>query len=190
MKQATVRQLIPALTLPAAVAASLAAAPGLDGWMGAMLAALMLAIAASDLRRYTIPDELTATAALLALLRAGLAGPDAGWGSVLRAAGTGLAVTATLLALMALYRWWRGRDGMGLGDVKLAGTAAAWLGLTTLFVVIEMAALSALGAYLLNGAIRRRPLKAHAFLPFGVFLAPSIWLGWLLEALIDGHPLF
>jgi leader peptidase (prepilin peptidase)/N-methyltransferase len=38
-----------------------------------------------------------------------------------------LAVALPLVALMAGYRSWRGRDGLGLGDIKLAGTAGAWL---------------------------------------------------------------
>jgi leader peptidase (prepilin peptidase)/N-methyltransferase len=43
--------------------------------------------------------------------------------------------------------------------------------------------LSALGAYAVNAYLSRRPWKATAFLPFGLFLAPAIWLGWLAEAL-------
>jgi hypothetical protein len=62
----TGRQILLSLTLLAAVVTSLVAAPGPDGLMGALLAALMLAIAASDFRRYIIPDELTAAAAALA----------------------------------------------------------------------------------------------------------------------------
>jgi leader peptidase (prepilin peptidase) / N-methyltransferase len=186
----TGRQIFLSLTLLAAVVGSLVAAPGPDGLTGALLAALMLAIAASDFRRYIIPDQLTAAAAALALLRAGTIGPEAGWEAVLWAAGRVLAVAVPLLALMAAYRRWRGRDGLGLGDIKLAGVAGAWLGLTTLFAVVELATLSALGAYFLTGAIRRRPLKATAFLPFGLFLAPAIWLGWLLEALLDWYSLF
>ncbi len=83
------------------------------------------------------------------------------------------------------YRRWRGRDGLGLGDVKLAGVAGAWLGFVTVFAVIELAALSALGAYVINGLLRKRPMKATAFLPFGLFLAPAIWIGWLAEALLN-----
>lgn len=184
------RQTLLGLTLLAAVAVSLAAAPGPDGLAGAFLAALMLAIAASDLGRYIIPNELTAAAAALALLRAGTIGPEAGWEAVLWAVGRALAVTLPLLALMAAYRRWRGRDGLGLGDIKLAGVAGAWLGLATLFAVVELATLAALGAYLLAAAIRRRPLKATAFLPFGLFLAPAIWLGWLAEALVDWYSWF
>jgi leader peptidase (prepilin peptidase)/N-methyltransferase len=36
-----------------------------------------------------------------------------------------------------------------------------------------------------SGAINKRPLKATAFLPFGLFLAPAIWIGWLIEAFLS-----
>jgi leader peptidase (prepilin peptidase)/N-methyltransferase len=178
------RQIILSLTLLAAVGASLAAAPGPEGVLGAFLGALVLAIAISDFRRYIIPNELTGAAVVLALLRAGTVGPEAGWEAVLWAAGRALAIALPFLALMAGYRWWRGRDGLGLGDVKLAAVAGAWLGLITVFAVVELATLSALGAYFAAGGIRKRPMKATAFLPFGLFLAPAIWLGWLAEAIL------
>ena len=68
--------------------------------------------------------------------------------------------------------------------VLLAAVAGAWLGFVTVFAVIELATLSALGAYVASGYLRKRPLKATAFLPFGLFLAPAIWIGWLAEALL------
>jgi leader peptidase (prepilin peptidase)/N-methyltransferase len=179
------QQLFLGLVLVAAVAASLVAAPGPDGLSGAFLAALMLAIAVTDGRRYIIPNQLTGAAMALALLRAGLIGPDADWRAVVWAGLRAAAVAAPLMLLMAGYRRWRGRDGLGLGDIKLAAVAGAWLALVTVFAVIEIAALAALGAYILNGALRKRPLRATAFLPFGLFLAPAIWLGWLVEALLS-----
>jgi leader peptidase (prepilin peptidase) / N-methyltransferase len=178
------RQAILGLTLLAMVAASLVAAPGPDGLLGAFLGALMLAIAATDTRRYIIPNELTGAAVALALLRAGTVGPGAGWEGLVWAAGRALAITLPFLALMALYRWWRHRDGLGLGDIKLAAVAGAWLGLVTVFAVVELATLTALGAYFLNAKITGRPLKTTAFLPFGSFLAPAIWLGWLAETML------
>src|SRR5882724_3428034 len=181
----TGRQALVSLTLLAAVAASLAAAPGPDGMLGAFLGALMLAIAVSDFRRYIIPNELTGAALGLALLRAATIGPEAGWDGLSWAAGRALAIALPFLALMMGYRWWRGRDGLGLGDIKLAGVAGAWLGFVTVFAVVELATLAALGAYFLTGAIRKRPFKATAILPFGVFLAPAIWFGWLAEALLN-----
>ena len=78
------RQAVLSLTLLTAVAASLIAAPGADGLFGALLAALMLAVAIADADRYIIPNELTGAAIALALLRAGMVGPDAGWEGILR----------------------------------------------------------------------------------------------------------
>jgi leader peptidase (prepilin peptidase) / N-methyltransferase len=172
-------------TLLAATIGSLLVAPGPDGLLGALLAALMLAIAVTDSRRYIIPNELTGAAVALGLFRAGWVGPDADLYAVMWAALRAAAVTLPLLALMAGYRRWRGRDGLGLGDVKLAAAAGAWLGWVTIFAVIELATLSALGAYVANGYWRSRPLRATAFLPFGAFLAPAIWIGWLAEALLN-----
>jgi leader peptidase (prepilin peptidase)/N-methyltransferase len=167
-----------------AVGVSLLASPGADGLFGAFLSLLMSATAIIDSRRYIIPNELTAAAFALALLRAGSIGPDADWLGVIWAALRAGAIAVPFLTLMIGYRRWRGRDGLGLGDVKLAAVAGAWLGWTTIFAVIELATLAALGAYFVNGYFRKRPLKATAFLPFGLFLAPAIWLGWLIEALL------
>ena len=167
------------------MAASLVAVPGADGLFGALLAALMLAIAVIDSGRYVIPNELTGAAAVLALLRAGFVGPEADWHAVIWAIFRAAAVALPLLLLMVGYRRWRGRDGLGLGDVKLAAVAGAWLGFVTIFAVIELAALSALAAYAVSAYLGKRPLRATAFLPFGAFLAPAIWIGWLAEALLN-----
>jgi leader peptidase (prepilin peptidase) / N-methyltransferase len=172
------------VALVAVVCGSLAASAGADGLSGALLGALMLAIAVTDFRRYIIPNELTAAAVTLGLLRAGLVGPDADWTTALQAASRAIVITLPLLAMMIGYRRWRGRDGLGLGDVKLAAVAGAWLGWTTIFAVIEVAALAALGVYFINARARKRPLKTTEFLPFGSFLAPAIWIGWLAEAML------
>jgi leader peptidase (prepilin peptidase) / N-methyltransferase len=179
-----VRQVFLSLVLIAAVAGSLLAAPGLDGLLGAFLAALMLAVAIVDSRRFIIPNELTAAAVALALFRAGAVGPEADLRAVMWAGLRALAVAVPLLVLMIGYRRWRGRDGLGLGDVKLAAVAGGWLGFVTIFAVIELAALSALGAYVISEYLRKRPLKRTAFLPFGLFLAPAIWIGWLAEVIL------
>lgn len=166
----------------AAVGVSLVASPGADGLFGAFLGLLMSAIAVTDNSRYIIPNELTAAAFALALLRAGTVGPDADWFGVVWAALRSAAIALPFLALMLGYRRWRGRDGLGLGDIKLAAVAGAWLSFATIFAVIELAALSALAAYFINARLRKRPPKATEFLPFGLFLAPAIWIGWLIEA--------
>jgi len=173
--------LVLSLALLVAVFASLVTAPGAEGLYGAFLAALMLAIAANDARHYLIPNELTGAAFALALLRAAAFVPDIGAEALLWPVVRAVAVALPLLLLMLAYRYWRGRDGLGLGDVKLAAVAGAWLDLTTVTAVIELAALLAIGAYVANAALQRKPLRGTAFLPFGLFLAPSIWIGWLGE---------
>jgi leader peptidase (prepilin peptidase)/N-methyltransferase len=174
-----------------AVVASLAAAPGFAGMLGAALALDVLAIAVIDARRFIIPDELTLAALALGMVNAGLdAWPD-GWGAVLVSIGAALLRGAVLaggfLALRALYARLRGREGIGLGDVKLAGVAGVWLAWTTIPVAVEIAALAALAVYVVRQLAGGRVMSATARMPFGLFLAPAIWLGWLLEATLFGR---
>lgn len=166
------------------VLASLMIAPGADGLLGAYLATLMFAIAYNDARHYLIPNELTAAAFGLALLRAGVTMPNSSASSMLWMVFRAFAVALPLLLLLLFYRHWRGREGLGLGDVKLGAVAGAWLELPTAAAVIELAALSAIAAYIANAAMQRRSLRATAFLPFGLFMAPAIWIGWLSEQLL------
>jgi leader peptidase (prepilin peptidase)/N-methyltransferase len=158
--------------------------PGVNGMVGAALALLMMAIAATDARSYIIPDELTAIGLALAFLHAGLQSPDAMMAGLMLAAGRGTILAAAFWALRAAYRWLRGRDGLGLGDVKLAGVAGSWLGWGTMPIVIEIAALAGLALYAVRQYGLGRPLRATGRLPFGAFFAPAIWFGWLLEIVL------
>jgi leader peptidase (prepilin peptidase)/N-methyltransferase len=175
----------------ATVAASVAVAPGVPGVLGAALGLVMLAIAAIDARRFIIPDELTAVGLTLALVNAGLdAWPDP-WSAILAGIGMaalrGAVLAAAFLALRALYYRVRRREGIGLGDVKLAGVAGAWLQWATIPVAIEIAALAALALYTVRQVAGGHVMTATARLPFGLFLAPAIWLGWVLEATLLGR---
>jgi len=171
-----------------AVAASLVLAPDWRGAAGAGLALLMVTIAAVDARRFIIPDELSAAALALGFVYAMAEDADA-WGqalawSVLRGAVPALA----FLAVRAFYRRLRGREGIGLGDVKLAGVAGVWLDWSIIPVAIEIAAVSALGAYLIQHLCFGRAIGPATRMPFGLFLAPAIWIGWLLETTVLACP--
>ena len=96
---------------------------------------------------------------------------------MVRAAVLGLA----FLALRALYLRIRGREGIGLGDVKLAAVAGAWLDWPMMPLAVELAALAGLLAYGLGLLAGRRRFSAAARLPFGLFFAPAIWFCWLVE---------
>jgi leader peptidase (prepilin peptidase) / N-methyltransferase len=153
--------------------------------LGAALALDVLAIAAIDARYFIIPDELTLAALALGIVKAGLdAWPD-DWSVVLQTIGAavlrGVVLAGCFFALRVLYARVRGREGIGLGDVKLAGAAGVWLAWTTIPVAIEIAALGALAVYVVRQLAGGRVMSATARMPFGLFLAPAIWLGWLLE---------
>ena len=72
---------------------------------------------------------------------------------------------------------------LGLGDVKLAAVAGAWIGWQSLSDVILLAAALALSLALALGLMRGEALQAAARITLGCFLAPSIWLVWALAAL-------
>jgi leader peptidase (prepilin peptidase) / N-methyltransferase len=165
-----------------AFAASAVAAPGGRGVLGGVLALLMLAVALTDARFFIIPDALSVTAFAVGLLQAIVQSPDLPLETTVLAVLRGALLVLMFGGLRLAYRWWRGREGIGLGDVKLAGVAGVWLDWPMMPIALEIAALSALAVYGFRQLVLRRPIHATAKVPFGVFLAPAIWLGWLIEA--------
>lgn len=163
-----------------AVAASLYATPGIAGLAGAGLALIMLAIAVIDWRLLMIPDELNALAIALGVSDVCFEQWEDMPAPALNALVRGAGMAALFLAFRVVYRRFRGREGLGLGDVKLAGVAGIWLDWTILPIVVEITALGALGFVALRGIRSRRAPDPLAKLPFGTFFAPSIWLCWLL----------
>jgi leader peptidase (prepilin peptidase) / N-methyltransferase len=171
-----------------AIWASLAAAPGWSGAAGAALAALMLAIAVVDRRQMIIPDELNALAFVAGLAEAGLRSPQGPMIAVLYAVLRAAMMFAAFFAFRAAYRRLRGIEGMGMGDVKLAAVAGAWLDWLDLPIAVDVAAFSAL-AVVLIARIRGGSLDLRAKLPLGAFFAPTIWLCWLFATWRDGPTL-
>ena len=168
----------------AAVVVSAAAAPASRGVLGATLSLLMLAVTLTDMRFFVIPNGLNIGALVLGLLFAGVRFPEVALESVGLALLRAVVLAATFYAVRTAYRWWRGREGVGLGDVKLAGVAGVWLDWPTIPIAIEAAALSALAAYGLRLFVLRREFNRTDRLPFGAFFAPAIWLGWLIEVVM------
>lgn len=164
----------------AAGIASVMAGPGATGWFGAGLAVLMLTVAVIDGRFFLIPNPLNAAALLLGLVDAAVLGQGdlaAVAEAVLRAA----VLAGAFLALRWLFARLRGRQGIGLGDVKLAAVAGSWLDWPVMPIAVEIAALSALFVYALRRYGLRHRLPPNGRLPFGLYFAPAIWVGWLLQ---------
>src|SRR5260370_29684 len=104
----------------AALAASIVAAPGAGGWLGAGLALVMLAIAVIDARHFIIPDPLNAAGLVLGFVHAAAQG-EGDVASALAAAAPRATEPAPMVpALRGLYGRERGRPGLGRGGVKLA----------------------------------------------------------------------
>jgi leader peptidase (prepilin peptidase)/N-methyltransferase len=173
----------------ASIAASLIVRPNAHGAVGGGLAILMIAIAIVDARRFIIPNELTGGALALGFLNAAMQDSGLVLESLAGATLRGAVVAIAFLSLRVSYRRIRGHDGVGLGDVKLAGVAGVWLDWWVLPVAIEIAALAAIAVYAVRFLYRRQPsARLKTKLPFGLFLAPAIWVGWLLEVLFEIPP--
>jgi len=170
------------------IAASLMFVPDVRGIAGAALAVLMVAIAAVDARRFIIPDELTAAALALGLVYAAIGETESLVQAVAWSALRGAVPALAFLGVRAVYRRLRRREGIGLGDVKLAGVAGAWLDWPVIPIAIEIAAVAALGAYLIRHLCFGRAVGPATRMPFGLFLAPAIWIGWLLETTLLPYP--
>ena len=166
------------------LAVSFAIAPGVEGALGGALGLLMLGVAWADARRFVVPNALSGGAFALGIIRAFAQSPDSGFEAVLMSFSRAAFAAGLFFLVRIAYRRLRGRDGLGLGDVKLAAAAGAWLSLPMLPVAIEIAAITALTAYVLRQRSRRRVLRAASRVPFGAFLAPAIWFGWVLDTML------
>jgi leader peptidase (prepilin peptidase) / N-methyltransferase len=145
---------------------------------GGLLATLLLALAAHDLKAMILPDRLNVM----------LAGAGVGQSLMLglpelRDAALGSMIGGGLLGgLAALFRRLRGSDGLGLGDVKLVGAAGLWVGWQGVPLLLSVASTTALAFVALRAAGQGR-LERAARLPFGPFLAVGTVASWLSLAL-------
>jgi leader peptidase (prepilin peptidase)/N-methyltransferase len=161
---------------------------GIHYWSIALsiFCALLLALAVCDAETMQLPDALTLPLLGLGVLyRAGDGlleemshGAAYAWHSAfalgLRGSISAVATALALLLLRWIYSLVRRRQGLGLGDVKLAAAIAAWLGARQMCVVFFLAVVTGALTALLVLAVRgRKKVKADGPLavPFGTFLA-------------------
>ncbi|MFG1293604.1 A24 family peptidase [Xanthobacter oligotrophicus] len=160
-------------------------APTARGLLAAGFMPVLAAIALVDGQHFIIPDGLSATGLLLGLAYATASDNDAAEG-LLAALLCGGTTALLFLALRASYRALRGREGLGLGDVKLAGVAGLWLSPLAIALAVEIAALSGLLAYGVAALLAGRVPHAAARLPFGLFFAPAIAIALILDFWLSG----
>lgn len=140
--------------------------PGAASLAWALMLSALLALCVIDARTRLLPDALT-----LPLLAGGLLASALGL--------TGLSPGASLLgailgyASFRLVAWayerWRGRVGLGGGDVKLLAALGAWLGAERLPALVWLAALMGLLLAALLKILRRWP--EDGYIPLGPALA-------------------
>src|SRR5260221_2244294 len=111
-----------------AVAASVLVVPGFAGALGGVLALVMMAVAVIDARNFVIPDKLVLAALALGCLDAWMVQSEAAApAALLVAVVRGVGVAVAFWILREAYVRLRGREGIGLGDIKLAAVAGGWL---------------------------------------------------------------
>lgn len=159
-----------------ALFAVLLAPSALLAWGYAVFLWLLLTLAVADLRHFRLPNLLTGALLIVALLLAWQSGfpalPAALWGAAI---GLG-----SFLALRLAYFWLRGREGLGMGDVKLMAGLGAALGPETLPMMVLLASLAALASALAGRlAGQGNAMGATRPLPFGAALTAATGCLWL-----------
>jgi leader peptidase (prepilin peptidase)/N-methyltransferase len=160
---------------------SIVSAPGVTGLLASGFALVMFAIAIIDLRKFIIPDWLNVVGVALASLHAAAQEPTAAVTAIAAAGLRGAVLAVIFLALRYGYARLRGRQGLGLGDVKLAFVAGAWLDWLVVPIAVELAALGALLGYLVRRFVLGHAITETTRMPFGLFFAPAIWVAWLIQ---------
>lgn len=143
---------------------------GIDLLAALLLGWMLLLLAAFDVRHYLLPWPLTGAVAMLGFAL-GAVGVGLPWDQ--RFVGWAGGFCALEIVRLA-YRRWRGREGLGGGDVWLFAAAGAWVGPFGLPWVLFLAAG---GALLMAGICRlRRQFDPNAAIPFGAWLSAGLWL--------------
>jgi len=155
-------------------AASALAFSGWSVWVTCLLGWALLALAAIDFKYYLLPDFLTVPLILGGLLVSWELEHSSLFAHAIGAA-SGLAF---VISVRHVYRSFRGREGIGLGDAKLLAAAGGWVSWQGLPTVVLVAALSGLAFGLLKGALSNT-LSLTDRVPFGAFLSFGIWAVWL-----------
>jgi leader peptidase (prepilin peptidase) / N-methyltransferase len=157
------------LAWPAAVASTL-------------LGILMIAGAEIDARTFLLPDVVTLGTLVLGILAALALNPHDPGVSAGAAVARAFGAAAGLLLVRWCYMRLRGREGLGLGDVKLAAAIGAWLPLEAIPMCFALATTGALVLVVLAQVCGRR-MHAATRLPFGAFLCPALWLVFYASSL-------
>lgn len=171
----------PGLALLAVIAApGWAASPGWAMALGCLSLWLLLALGVADWLWMRLPDVLTAALLVSAVALAWARAPSEVWPALLAAA----AGSGAFALIRVGYRLLRGREGLGLGDVKLMAGLGALVGPYDLPLLVLLGALVGLalaGARSLRDGVR--PDRTTA-LPFGTALCLAAGALWIWQQIV------
>jgi leader peptidase (prepilin peptidase)/N-methyltransferase len=142
---------------------------------GIFLGWVLIALFAFDVTAFVLPNVLTYPLLLCGLGLSLASGREAALESTIGAA----AGAASLLLVKRCYRILKGREGLGMGDVKLFAAAGAWVSIQGLPQTLLIASLLGLvyAGFYLRGSGRNFALER---VPFGAGLCVGLWLTWSL----------
>jgi prepilin signal peptidase PulO-like enzyme (type II secretory pathway) len=132
-----------------------------------VLIIVLLVLAWIDFKTFLLPDFLTIPLMCLGLISIGLGWLD--WTSFTSSIFGALAGWGSLYLLNLLYQYFKGIDGIGMGDAKLLAALGAFLGWESLPYILLIASVTGL----IGGAIWLKVHhqdNSHVF-PFGPFIA-------------------
>ncbi len=127
---------------------------------------LLLLIAAIDLDRRLVLNEVVLAGAALAVLHAVLVG---GWGGLLISLAGGGAGLGLFLLVAGLGRLVSGIGALGAGDIKLAGLLGLMFGFPTVIRCLLLGVIC--GGLVSGGLLLARRLDRKAMIPYAPFLA-------------------
>ncbi|MGC1497774.1 MAG: A24 family peptidase [Sulfitobacter sp.] len=165
------------LALCAAVLAVIAGGDPAHVFLSALFLWVLIGLAGADLLWFRLPDVLTATLAVVAV---GLAVAPGGIGLYDAMLGAFFGA-GSFAVLRGGYFWLRGREGLGLGDVKLMVGLGAFSGPFDLPMLILLGAVLGLLIAVMDKLRNRSALKADGAIPFGTALCGAAGLLWLVN---------
>jgi leader peptidase (prepilin peptidase) / N-methyltransferase len=150
-----------------------------------VLGILMVAGADVDARTYLLPNVITWGSTICGVSAAWFLDELSPWLAVSDAILRALCAAGLLALLRWIYSCIRHREGLGLGDVKLAAAVGAWLPLEVMPHCFGLATGGAL-VTILWGHLRGDRIDRTTTIPFGTFLCPALWFAFYASRLPTG----
>jgi leader peptidase (prepilin peptidase) / N-methyltransferase len=148
-----------------------------------VLGALMIAGADVDARTFLLPDSITWGGIIIGVAAAPLLNAATPWATAEGAIARAVGIAATLALFRSGYSWIRRREGLGLGDVKLAAAIGAWLPVAAIPLCFGLASISAL-LVVMSAHLKGQPITRTTRIPFGTFLCPSLWIAFYADCVM------